>query len=160
MPAKNDPSATTKALADLLNAAEKMIAARTDDMLTDEEWDGLKAAIDAGRRVIRTMPTDPAEMLATLMITKTTRRNAGAGTWVTGTIAGHAFEALVFPEHAECESYELGKSRISKLHLRTIATRNPVACFDRGWDVIPINDPARRAVDLLCAGLAETVYGK
>jgi len=36
-----------------------------------------------------------------LRITKTTRRAAGAGTWVCGTIAGHRFDALVFPEHAE-----------------------------------------------------------
>ena len=37
---------------------------------------------------------------ADLKITKTTRRAAGAGTWICGTIAGHRFDALVFPEHA------------------------------------------------------------
>jgi hypothetical protein len=100
------------------------------------------------------------EMLATLKITKTTRRHAGAGTWVSGTIAGHAFEALVFPEHAETASYELGDSRISKLHLREIDTGTEVACFDRGWDMQPTTDAARAVAHLLAAGLAETVYGK
>jgi hypothetical protein len=105
-------------------------------------------------------PTEPDEMLATLKITKTTRRHAGAGTWVSGTIAGHAFEALVFPEHAETASYELGDSRISKLHLREIDTGTEVACFDRGWGMQPTTDAARAVAHLLAAGLAETVYGK
>jgi hypothetical protein len=34
-----------------------------------------------------------------LEITKTTRRHSGAGTWVSGRLSGHRFEALVFPEH-------------------------------------------------------------
>jgi hypothetical protein len=106
------------------------------------------------------IPTEPDEMLATLKITKTTRRHAGAGTWVSGTIAGHAFEALVFPEHAETASYELGDSRISKLHLREIDTGTEVACFDRGWGMQPTTDAARAVAHLLAAGLAETVYGK
>ena len=105
-------------------------------------------------------PADAMDLLATLEITKTTRRAAGAGTWVSGTIGGHAFEALVFPEHAESESYELGDSRISKLHLQTRPGRVEVACFDRGWYLQPTTDAARAIVDLLCAGLAETVYGK
>lgn len=41
-----------------------------------------------------------------LVITKTTRRASGAGTWVSGTIHGHRFDALVFPEHAEVPEYE------------------------------------------------------
>src|SRR5262245_23138958 len=35
-----------------------------------------------------------------LEITKTTRRAVGGGTWVSGTLSGHRFEALLFPEHA------------------------------------------------------------
>jgi hypothetical protein len=161
MPAKNNP--TTDALAKLLHAAEMMLSARADDMLTSEEWDGLAAAIAAGRRVVldtSVVPTDPAEMLATLKINKTTRRHAGAGTWVEGTIAGHTFQALVFPEHAESEAYELDRSRISKIHLKEQATGREVACFDRGWDKRPTTDDAQQIVDLLAAGLAETVYGK
>ena len=32
-----------------------------------------------------------------LEITKTTRRNAGSGSWVIGSLNNHKFEALVFP---------------------------------------------------------------
>jgi len=36
-----------------------------------------------------------------LEITKTTRRASGSGTWISWTLSGHRFEALVFPEHAD-----------------------------------------------------------
>lgn len=101
---------------------------------------------------------DAGELLATLRITKNDGRRVG-GRWVTGTIAGHAFDALVFPEHAECETYELGDSRISKLFIRRDADRATVAHFERGWDVEPQNDLARALVDLLAAGLAEMIFG-
>jgi len=105
-------------------------------------------------------PTGPSEMLATLRITLTDRRAPRGGTWVSGTIAGHIFEVLVFPEHAERRSYELDRGRISKLWLKNQATQQAVAHFDRGWDLKPATDAARRIVDVLAAGLAETVFGK
>jgi hypothetical protein len=46
------------------------------------------------------MTSEDIELGDDLRITKTTRRGAGNGTWVCGTIAGHRFDALVFPEHA------------------------------------------------------------
>jgi len=101
---------------------------------------------------------DPVAILGTLEITKKTGRPTG-GTWVKGTIAGHAFEALVFPEHAESAAFELGQSRISKLWVQERVTHAEVACFDRGWDREPTTDAARAIVDLLAAGLAETVFG-
>lgn len=101
---------------------------------------------------------DPAELLGTLNITETTSRETG-GIWVRGNIAGHRFEALVFPGHAESESYELGDSRISKLWLRDNATKAEVASFDRGWDRQPATDAAKAIVDVLAAGLAETIFG-
>ena len=58
-----------------------------------------------------------------LRITKTTRRAAGSGTWVCGTLHGHRFDALVFPEHAENAEWELGDSRISKLWIKRLAGR-------------------------------------
>ena len=79
-----------------------------------------------------------------LVITKTEARQLNApGTWVSGSIAGHSFQILVFPEHAESEEYELGTSRISKLWLRRQADRQVVANFDRGWDFEPTTDAAR-----------------
>ena len=95
-----------------------------------------------------------------LKITKTEGRQLNApGTWVSGTIAGHTFQVLVFPEHAESEEYELGTSRISKLWLRRQADPQVVANFDRGWDVEPTTDIAREIVDFLAAGIAEHVFG-
>ena len=95
-----------------------------------------------------------------LKITKTDSSRQMGGTWVTGSIAGHTFQVLVFPEHAECEEYELGTSRISKLWLRRQADRQVVANFDRGWDLEPTTDDAREVVAFLAAGIAEHTFGK
>ena len=95
-----------------------------------------------------------------LEITKTTRRASGAGTWVIGTTNGHRFEALVFPEHAECSSFELGSSRISKLWIKRLSDEKEVCNFDRGWDVRPTTKTAAAIVDFLTSGLAEHTYGK
>ena len=95
-----------------------------------------------------------------LVITKQTRRAAGAGTWVIGKIAGHKFEALVFPEHAECPDYELEDSRISKLWLQRLSDKTTVVNFDRGWDIRPTTKTAQAIVGFLAAGLAEHTYGR
>jgi hypothetical protein len=94
------------------------------------------------------------------VITKTTRRASGAGTWVIGTLNGHLFNALVFPAHAECPDYELGDSRISKLWVQRIKDKTTVVNFDRGWDHHPANPAAAAIVDFLAAGLAEHTYGE
>ena len=126
--------------------------------------DAIALAFEAGfaaasGKPIPTPPTDPSEMLDTLEITKKTGRPTG-GTWVKGNIAGHAFEALVFPEHATDAAYELDDSRISKLWLQEHFTHTEVACFDRGWDRKPTTDAAKAIVGLLAAGLAEHIFGK
>ena len=96
-----------------------------------------------------------------LKITKTNGRAMSAeGTWVSGTIAGHTFQVLVFEDHAENAECELGTSRISKLWLRRQADRQVVANFDRGWDLQPTTDAAREIVDFLAAGIAEHTFGK
>ena len=95
-----------------------------------------------------------------LKITKTDSSRQMGGTWVTGSIAGHSFQVLVFPEHADCEEYELGISRISKLWLRRQADRQVVANFDRGWDIEAATNDAREIVGFLAAGIAEHTFGK
>jgi hypothetical protein len=95
-----------------------------------------------------------------LEITKTTRQAAGSGTWVIGTIAGHRFNALIFPEHAENSNFELDDSRISKIWVQRISDKTTVVNFDRGWDVRPTTPIATAIVDFLAAGLAEHIYGK
>jgi hypothetical protein len=52
-----------------------------------------------------------------LQITEISRRATG-DTWVRGRLNGHRFEALVFPQHAEASTWELGNSRLAKLWLR------------------------------------------
>jgi hypothetical protein len=104
-------------------------------------------------------PMDSSDMLDTLVVTKREPRPVG-GTWVTGTIAGHDFEALVFPEHAENPAFELNGSRISKLFLREGRGGRVVASFDRGWDQEPLTDAARAIVGIFCDGLAEFIFDK
>jgi hypothetical protein len=95
-----------------------------------------------------------------LEITKTTRRASGGGTWVSGRLAAHRFDALVFPEHAENAEWELGDSRISKLWVQRLADRQTVFNWDRGMDIAATTDIARAIVDFLAAGLADHVYAE
>ncbi len=95
-----------------------------------------------------------------LEITKTTKRGPVSGTWVSGLISGHRFEALVFPEHAEEPGFELGESRISKLWIRRDADKRTVCNFDRGWDIQPTDATAKAIVDFLAEGLAQYTYGR
>jgi hypothetical protein len=93
-----------------------------------------------------------------LAITKISPREAAPGTWVSGTLNGHRFDALVFEGHAESEEYELeGDSRISKLWVRRLADKKTVFNWDRGLDVPPEDATAQAIVGFLAAGLAEHV---
>jgi len=93
-----------------------------------------------------------------LVIAKTVRRTSCGGAWVKGSLNGHRFDALVFPEHAECTDYELSDSRISKLWIQSLSDQKTVANFDRGWDIRPTTKVAQAIVDFLAAGLADHVY--
>jgi hypothetical protein len=93
-----------------------------------------------------------------LEITKTTRRASGAGTWVSGTMSGHRFEALVFPEHADNPEWEIGDSRISKLWIQRLADKREVFNWDRGADVPAADDLTRAIADFLAGGLADHIY--
>ena len=106
-----------------------------------------------------TTPLEDLDLGCDLELTKTTRRAAGAGTWVCGRLHGHRFEALVFPEHAENPDYEIDDSRISKLWLQRLADKATVYNWDRGMDVPAADATAQAIVDFLCAGLAEHTYG-
>jgi hypothetical protein len=93
-----------------------------------------------------------------LEFTRIRERDAAPGTWVSGTIAGHRFDALVFPDRADNPDYELDESRISKLWLRRLSDKRTVFNWDRGLDVPADTDLATAIVDFLCAGLADAVY--
>ena len=101
-----------------------------------------------------------AEIGDDLKITKVNRRTNANGRWVTGSLNGHRFEALVFPEHAENRDYEIGDSKISKLWIQRAVDHKTVFNWDRGSDVKPENEVVQRIVDFICAGLAEHVYAE
>jgi hypothetical protein len=109
----------------------------------------------------RTDADEMADLGDDLRITKLSDRNAVGGTWVSGTIRGHRFSALVFPEPALNREWELGgDSRISKLWLQRLADRAVVYEWDRGPGVPAADAVAAGIVDYLCAGLAEHAYGR
>ncbi|MBW7905480.1 MAG: hypothetical protein LC135_03200 [Phycisphaerae bacterium] len=102
---------------------------------------------------------DANEVLDTLVIKKVQRRTSAGGAWVVGTIAGHRFDALVFPEPATNREWEVGgDSRISKLWVQRISDKATVYNWDRGADVEPATELAGVIVDLLAAGLAEHIW--
>jgi hypothetical protein len=94
-----------------------------------------------------------------LTFTTQTPRGVG-GTWVIGLVAGHRFQALVFPEHAEHSDYELGDSRISKLWVQRVADGKVAFNWDRGVDVPAADADTRAVVDFLAAGLADHVHAE
>jgi hypothetical protein len=144
---------------DLADAARRLVAANTA-----RDFEAEAGAMETLRATLERLdgpatPPSDDDLLGTLRLHVGKTRGVG-GRWVSGTIGGHEFEALVFPEHAESESYELGQSRICKVWLRDQNTKTTVANFDRGWDIEPTTEMAKRLIDLLAAGLAETVFGK
>ena len=100
-----------------------------------------------------------ATALRTLAIGRAERRPAG-GTWISGTIEGYRFCALVFAEHAKEPSYEIERSRISKLEIRRVREDRQVFNWDRGLDSPPEDEKVAGIVDHLCAVLADIAYPK
>jgi len=107
-----------------------------------------------------TTMSDEIDVGDDLQITKNERRKSAGGIWVRGTLNGHRFDALVFPEHAECPDYEIGDSKISKLWIQRISDKTQVYSWDRGLDVPAQTPDAQKIVDFLCAGLADYVYAE
>ncbi|MBI5863379.1 MAG: hypothetical protein HZB38_02480 [Planctomycetes bacterium] len=102
---------------------------------------------------------EASEVLDTLVIKKVQRRTSCGGAWVVGTIAGHRFDALVFPEPATNREWEVGgDSRISKLWIQRISDKATVYNWDRGADIEPTTELAGVIVELLAAGLADHIW--
>ncbi len=95
-----------------------------------------------------------------LEMTRIDRRPSFGGTWIDGTLHGHRFQALVFPEHATNPDYEIADSRISKLWLQRVADNRVVFNWDRGADVEAADATTRAIVDFLCEGLADYTYAE
>jgi hypothetical protein len=103
------------------------------------------------------MAFDASNIGDDLQISEITPRKSAGGTWVTGSLNGHRFEALVFNDHADRPENEIGLSRIAKFWLRRESDQKEVCHFERGWDLEPATEEAAAITDFLAAGLAEIV---
>jgi hypothetical protein len=103
------------------------------------------------------MAFDTSDIGDDLQIREITPRTSAGGTWVTGSLNGHRFEALVFKDHANLPENEMGVSRIAKFWLRRESDQKEVCNFDRGWDLEPATEEATAISNFLAAGLAEVV---
>jgi hypothetical protein len=93
-----------------------------------------------------------------LQITDVRGRTGVGGAWAKGTLNGHRFEALVFPQKAQKPEWEYKGSRISKLWVQRLADKRVVFNWDRGPDVPPADALAAQIADFLAAGLADHVF--
>lgn len=109
-----------------------------------------------------TNETNPIEIGEDLTFARDSRRTRAMRKqgWVEGTLNGHKFQAKVFPEHCDVESWELNHSKIAKLHVRRLSDNKEVFNFDRGADVPAENALVQAIVEFLCAGLADHLYGE
>jgi hypothetical protein len=124
--------------------------------------DALRAAYEAGRQAARRRTGSPAAAPPTVIhgdiIINVDPKAARRG-WTTGRIGDFRFCAKVFAEHALEASYEIGRSRISKLELRRIDTGSVAYNWDRGLDIRATDAAAQHAVDRLARHLANHLYG-
>ena len=120
--------------------------------------DALRAAFDAGKKSARRPTRKPTAILGNLVVTRPMPKDGTAG-WTTGRIGAFRFDAKVYAEHASVSSYEIGRSRISKLELRRLDTDAVAYAWDRGEDVPAADAAAQTAVDTVCERLADHLYG-
>ncbi len=124
--------------------------------------DALRAAFEAGkqaaRRRVGSPPVAPPTVIKGDIIINADPKAARMG-WTTGRIGAYRFCAKVFAEHALEASYEIGRSRISKLELRRLDTGAVAYNWDRGLDTPATDVAAQRAVDRLGKHLANHLYG-
>ena len=97
--------------------------------------------------------------LGPITVTKMKHRTSAGGAWVDGLIAGHRFQALVFPAHALYREWEVnGDSRISKLWLQRIDDSSTVFNWDRGLDIEPQSTDAALIVQFMAKELADFIW--
>jgi hypothetical protein len=124
--------------------------------------DALRAAFEAGKQAAQRRTGSPAVAPPTVIhgdiIVNADAKAARMG-WTTGRIGAFRFCAKVFAEHALEASYEIGRSRISKLELRRLDTGAVAFNWDRGLDIPATDAAAQQAVDRLGKHLANHLYG-
>lgn len=67
--------------------------------------------------------------------------------YMKGTILGYSFEIKRNDEPSE---FGIDGGRILKLALLSQISYTAYARYDRGWDILPRPDDARKAVELIC----------
>lgn len=123
--------------------------------------DALRAAYDAGRRARRHSggrAIRPLPIAGDIVLTSPTPAPDRGG-WVEGRVGQFRFCAKVYPEHALNPTFEIGRSRISKLELRRLDSDLVAYAWDRGLDTAAIDDATQRAVDGLVTHLAAHCFG-
>ncbi len=120
--------------------------------------EALRAAFDAGRRSTR-RPRQKTIAVVGDMVLTSPRPKAQSPGWATGRIGDFHFSAKVYAEHAAYPSYEIGRSRISKLELRRLDTDAVAYAWERGLNLPAADTAAQAAVDTLAKHLAEHLYG-
>ena len=123
----------------------------------------LRAAFEAGKQAARrrasSPPVAPPTVIDGDLVLTSPKPANGCGDWVQGRIGAFRFCAKVYPEHAEVTSYEIGRSRISKLELRRLDTNEVAYNWDRGLDRAATDAAAKTAVDRLAKHLANHLFG-
>jgi hypothetical protein len=124
--------------------------------------DALRAAFEAGKqaagRRVGKPPVAPPTVIHGDIIINANPKAESMG-WTTGRIGAFRFCAKVFAEHALHASYEIGRSRISKLELRRLDTGAVAYNWDRGLDIAAADADTKQAVDRLAKHLANHLYG-
>src|SRR3954463_15725366 len=90
-------------------------------------------------------------------ITKFENHGPGTVTWAEGRIRGYRVQAKVYPEHALDPSYEIDRSRISKLWVQRIRDSEIVFNWDRGLDQPAADEETQDVVNIAVAELAAKV---
>jgi len=78
-----------------------------------------------------------------LRIASVERGMSGIGTWVSGTVNGHGFQAKMFRYHASNQDWEICRSRIAKLEVWRLQDGHVAFSWDRGAQQLP-KDPLGR----------------
>ena len=118
----------------------------------------LQVAFVAGMLRAGFLPALPTAVVVVGDVPTTPTSSEGQSLW-TGRIGTFRFTAQVYAEHPACASYEIERSRITRLELRRVDNDRLVYAWDRGLDLLAIDATTQGAVDTLAQQLAELIYG-
>jgi hypothetical protein len=121
--------------------------------------DALRAAFEAGRQSTRRRAEKKRSAIVGDIALTSAMPKTASPHWATGRVGAFGFCAKVFAEHAVYPSFEIGRSRISKLELHRLDDNAVVYAWDRGLVMQATDAEAQAAVDTLVTHLADHLYG-